>query len=191
MEDSASPSSKRARSLSPHEYIIRLPIPDDAFGSDGVFNTDSLYALLYNASTGLWESLVINNFNTDSMWVEIFADQFGYITLATWTQDFDEIAFEKDARMYNYPNPVNPEENPTVICYQLKKDATVSMKLYDVSGQLVLILIDGESKLALVQYRVLWDGLNRQGVMVANNVYFCVLETGDGNRTIHKIAVLR
>jgi hypothetical protein len=177
--------------ISPHEYVAWLPISDDLLESAGVFSTDQLYALLYNPSTGQWESLTIDELNMDSLWVRIAADQFGYLTLAAWTQDLEDVAFEKDAKMYNYPNPVNPEENPTVICYQLKKDATISLKVYDVSGRLVITLLEGENNLALVKYRVLWDGRNRRGVMVSNNVYFCVLETTDGLRTIHKIAVLR
>lgn len=67
----------------------------------------------------------------------------------------------------NYPNPFNPV---TLIKYSLKYDSYVSIKIYNIIGQLVKILVDNfESK----GYReILWDGTNGYGNQVSSGIYF-------------------
>ncbi len=40
--------------------------------------------------------------------------------------------------MTNYPNPFHPSDAPTTIAYKLSDDATVTMKIYTITGGLVL-----------------------------------------------------
>lgn len=75
----------------------------------------------------------------------------------------------------NYPNPFNPE---TTIRYGLSSDAIVSLTIYNIMGQVVRKLVDGES-LAAGQYQAVWDGRNESGVGVANGMYFYLLHAGD------------
>jgi hypothetical protein len=74
----------------------------------------------------------------------------------------------------NYPNPFNPS---TVISFQLPVDSEASLKIYNLNGQLVKLLVAG--KLEAGRHKVVWDGKNEAGVPVASGVYVYVLKAGD------------
>jgi len=79
----------------------------------------------------------------------------------------------------NYPNPFNPE---TWIPYALAKDAPVSIRIYDVKGQLIRQLDIGEQKAGgyLVKEKAAyWDGKNQSGQSVSSGLYFYCLKAGD------------
>jgi hypothetical protein len=67
----------------------------------------------------------------------------------------------------NFPNPFNPE---TTISFDLDDHAIVSLQIYDVTGQLVRELINGESYPA-GRYERLWDGKDNTGVTVGSGLY--------------------
>ena len=75
----------------------------------------------------------------------------------------------------NYPNPFNPE---TTIPYALSSDAIVSLTIYNIAGQVVRKLVDGEA-LAAGQYQAVWDGRSESGTSVASGMYFYLLHAGD------------
>ena len=75
----------------------------------------------------------------------------------------------------NYPNPFNPE---TTIPYALSSDAIVSLTIYNIAGQIVRNLVDGEA-LAAGQYQAVWDGRSESGASVASGMYFYLLHAGD------------
>ncbi len=75
----------------------------------------------------------------------------------------------------NYPNPFNPE---TTIPYALSSDAVVSLTIYNIAGQVVRKLVDGEA-LAAGQYQAVWDGRSESGTSVASGMYFYLLHAGD------------
>jgi hypothetical protein len=68
----------------------------------------------------------------------------------------------------NYPNPFNPV---TTIRYGVKERSFVSLKIYNVRGQLVKTLVN-EVKNPAVEYKANWDGTNNAGQSVASGVYF-------------------
>ena len=84
----------------------------------------------------------------------------------------------------NYPNPFNPD---TWISYELPEPGPVTVKIYNITGQLVKALVDEEQ--APGDYRVRWSGRDLHGAPVASGVYFCRLKAGAFNRTIRMVLV--
>jgi hypothetical protein len=73
----------------------------------------------------------------------------------------------------NYPNPFNPD---TIIGFDLVEESRVSVTVYDVTGQIVVTLSDGEAMRA-GHHEIVWNGLSRSGNKVASGVYFYQLHT--------------
>jgi len=93
--------------------------------------------------------------------------------------------------IYIYPNPFNPDTESGTIRYSLAKDAAVTIKIYDAAMQLVATLLTDEPQQADVEQAVSWNGTNDMGEIVANGVYFYVIESSAGERAVGKAAVLR
>ena len=77
----------------------------------------------------------------------------------------------------NYPNPFNPE---TWIPYQLAEDTEVTIRIYNVSGQIVRTVFSGHQASGYYFSRsqaAYWDGRNEFGEQVASGVYICELTT--------------
>jgi hypothetical protein len=93
----------------------------------------------------------------------------------------------KYALYQNYPNPFNPE---THIKFSVGTDAPahVSLKVYNVAGQLVKTLVD-EDKLP-GEYNQTWNGKNENNEDVASGVYFYKLKISDYVET-KKMVLLR
>jgi hypothetical protein len=79
----------------------------------------------------------------------------------------------------NYPNPFNPT---TTIKYAIKERAQVSLKIYNVAGQLVKTLVNEVQSPEEVR-PVIWNGLNNDGQPVSSGVYFYKLTTKDFAKT--------
>jgi hypothetical protein len=74
----------------------------------------------------------------------------------------------------NIPNPFNPI---TQIAYQLPKAGEVSLKIYNIRGQVVRTLVN-EFKQAGI-HEVVWDGRNNAGYDVASGIYLYRMKSGD------------
>ncbi|MBN1163185.1 MAG: T9SS type A sorting domain-containing protein [Candidatus Krumholzibacteriota bacterium] len=85
----------------------------------------------------------------------------------------------------NYPNPFNPV---TTIRFGLKRKGQVTLRIYDVSGRLVKILVEGVRDAG--PHTITWNGLNEKGAEAASGVYFYRLETKDFVQT-HKMVILK
>lgn len=84
-----------------------------------------------------------------------------------------------------YPNPFNPA---TKIEYVMPQAGDLSVKVYNVRGELVRTLIDEVT--AAGPGHVLWNGTSDQGRHVPSGVYFCEVRTG-GAAKIQKLALLK
>jgi hypothetical protein len=78
----------------------------------------------------------------------------------------------------NYPNPFTPV---TTVAYSISSPGEVDLRVYDVTGRLVQILVN-ELK-TRGEYRVSWDGCDSSGIKVAPGVYFIQLEAGGQAKT--------
>jgi hypothetical protein len=74
----------------------------------------------------------------------------------------------------NYPNPFNPT---TTITYTLAERADVSLRIYNVAGQLIRTLVNETGSPGEV-HTATWDGRNDAGQSVSSGVYFYRLTAG-------------
>ena len=82
--------------------------------------------------------------------------------------------------LQNYPNPFNPA---TTIRYTLQEEGPVSLRVYDLLGREVAVLLDGRENAGA--HSVVFDGRG-----LASGVYFYRLETGSFVKTM-KLTVIR
>jgi hypothetical protein len=80
----------------------------------------------------------------------------------------------------NYPNPFNPVTN---ISYMIPKNTKVSLKVYDIKGQLISTLFEGNQNEGI--YITQFDGSK-----LASGVYFYKLEAGDF-KEVRKMTLLK
>ncbi len=92
--------------------------------------------------------------------------------------------------LQNFPNPFNPE---TWIPYQLAKDASVTLTIYDTTGAVVQTISVGHKPAAIYESKdkaIYWDGRNHFGERVASGVYFYTLTAKDFTAT-RKMLILK
>ena len=78
----------------------------------------------------------------------------------------------------NYPNPFNPT---TTISYNMPTSGDVKLNVYNLRGQLVRSLVN-EAK-TVGNHKVVWDGKDDRGNIMASGIYFYRLETGKHSET--------
>jgi len=84
----------------------------------------------------------------------------------------------------NYPNPYNPV---TQITYQLPQPGVVSLKIYNVQGQLVRTLVN-EYKPAGA-HSISWNGRSDLGMEVSSGIYFYRIQAGKFTETKRMVLI--
>lgn len=86
----------------------------------------------------------------------------------------------------NYPNPFSPKTTPiTSISYQLPIATRVSLRIYNIAGQLVRKLVDKQQGAG--DFSVHWDGKDGEGRPLQSGLYLYQMQCGgmsDANRII-------
>jgi hypothetical protein len=101
-------------------------------------------------------------------------DGFFFI-LTGWVEDTDISSPPVEHQLLqNYPNPFNPN---TTINFALPEKSQVRLKIYDMSGKLVNVLVNGEKEAGY--HSVIWNGTDELGQEVASGIYFFQIESGD------------
>jgi hypothetical protein len=78
----------------------------------------------------------------------------------------------------NFPNPFNPA---TTINFHLAENTLVELKIYNIQGRLIKILVYVEMEAG--NHYTQWDGRDERGNAVASGVYFYRLTAGDFRET--------
>lgn len=87
--------------------------------------------------------------------------------------------------LQNHPNPFNTY---TIIQYKLLRPGKVKLRIFNLIGQLVKVLVDDFQKIDT--YKITWHGRDSKDRYVSSGVYFYELET-DNIRTMKKMMILR
>ena len=85
----------------------------------------------------------------------------------------------------NYPNPFNPS---TVIKYQVPETGPVRLAIYNVTGELLRVLIDARQ--AKGSQSIVWDGRTRVGALAPAGLYYYHL-TFNELKDVKKMVLLR
>ena len=86
-------------------------------------------------------------------------------------------------QLSNYPNPFNPTTN---ILYNIKENAHIDIRIYNIKGQLVKKLINENQTTG--RYSVVWNGVDNKANNVASGIYFVKMK--QGNKSISKKIIL-
>ncbi len=107
-------------------------------------------------------------------------------------KDSDEELSRSFSLGLNYPNPFNPATTIPFTVYgsrfMVHSPISTTLKIYNILGQLVRILVD-EEKLS-GNYQVIWDGEDQKGNPVCSGIYFYQLKAGDYQNT-RKMSLVR
>ncbi len=83
----------------------------------------------------------------------------------------------------------NPFEKSTIISYQLKREAQVSLEIYSMEGRLVKVLANKIQEKGT--HQVKWQGKNKSGHRVRNGIYFYRFNVNGKSVGVNKIMVMR
>ena len=114
----------------------------------------------------------------------ILLEHAGEVTVST-----DPISFiaPSDYKLsQNYPNPFNPN---TTIEYSIPINRKVSVKVYNITGQLINTLIDNQMVNAGT-HKVVWNGKNNLGRKVSTGMYLYSLEWA-GMKKVKSMTLLK
>ena len=78
----------------------------------------------------------------------------------------------RDFGLQNYPNPFNPS---TTISYFLPEKSPVKLQIFNLLGQPVRILTEGEQPAG--SHSVVWDGRDENGSPLSSGIYFYRLQS--------------
>ena len=118
----------------------------------------------------------INSFDVTGTSEQFFTIIYAYENIPVAVEDKEDIEQRipnKFALHQNYPNPFNAS---TQINYDLPEATKVTIKIFNINGQLVRTLVDG---LVPAGYHiVIWDGRDSSGMDLSSGVYIYKLNAG-------------
>jgi flagellar hook assembly protein FlgD len=100
------------------------------------------------------------------------------------TSDSDEVLIPAKLTLYqNFPNPFNPTTN---IAFSVPEASMVSIKVYNIKGQLVRNLLDEYTSAGT--HTIQWHGDNDLGRAIGSGIYF--IKISDETSSVIRKAVL-
>ena len=166
-----------------------------AFGPDGlVFHRPVTVTLTYNDAhldidqdgvSDFQEAELDVFFLDGNVWIKTKADarDMNNNTVTFTTNHFSVYALGNaeapdDFRIYWTKNPFNPAEGTTAVM-ELTEPGRISLKVYDLSGDMIRTISDNESVDGTTSRR--WDGLNDFDRFVGSGIYIYIFEYIDEN----------
>ena len=111
----------------------------------------------------------IYDYSMEDNWINVYKNNAG--TGVDFVKGIDRKSFDLSP---NYPNPFNPK---TTIRFSIDEPSQVSLKIYNIRGQLIKTLIDDFRESG--RHKIIWDGTNSRNQPVASGLYFFQFNSGD------------
>jgi subtilisin-like proprotein convertase family protein len=141
---------------------------DSELSVDGPGSLDDFVS---EGSAGEWEIWISDNAGIDvGMLNDWCLHIWGGVTTDAPEGDLVELPREP-VLLGASPNPFNPVAK---VAYGLPSDGRVALRVYNVAGKLVRVLVDGVE--AAGYHEAVWDGRNERGESAASGVYFARME---------------
>ncbi|MDO9577893.1 MAG: C25 family cysteine peptidase [Candidatus Cloacimonadales bacterium] len=103
------------------------------------------------------------------------------------TEPENEIPTVYELKLFpNYPNPFNPE---TTISFSIPEDSKVGLTIYNIKGQKVRTLVNGELEKGL--HDVVWNSKDSSSKSVASGVYFYKFDVNGKMKGLKKMLLLK
>ncbi|MCH8305687.1 MAG: lamin tail domain-containing protein [Candidatus Marinimicrobia bacterium] len=164
------------------EYVAWAFYDDDSEDSLGLVTADNSAEYTLTATDPAQHAHIIVIANSEAgcgLWSEIY--------------EYDDIVAVGDEKVIpetydlsaNYPNPFNPT---TKINYQLKENTQVKIVVFNLLGEQVATLVDGEQTAGV--YITEWNGLSDSRKVLASGIYFYRMTAGDFTKT-NKMILLK
>jgi hypothetical protein len=150
---------------------------------------DELRVLIYSpqgnaVSPGENSFFTLKNAEGLTLTQAIFSDQEGNLLNGEINYNGEKGVPNSFCLSQNYPNPFNPE---TYIDFSVPTDEKISLKIYNIRGQLVKTLMDEEVKAG--RHTVKWDGTNQDNQKVASGIYLYRLASQTYKQTRRMVLV--
>ena len=156
-------------------YRVQLSLDYDfssvVLDSTGILTQELAVSDLDDGTEYFWRLRAVYG-EHESEWSEVWSFNTNTITSATSYTRKVPVDFSLDQ---NYPNPFNPT---TTIRFALPTESTVRMEIYNMLGQLVSTLVDGERMQAGI-YEKVWNGRDAGGMQVSSGTYIYRVVAGD------------
>ena len=150
-------------------------------------NEDLKYAYL---DPGLgWVLQTVDSTGNVGLWTSISLNQGRHPCIAYYSEDSGlkyacsaSVGVEEkinppttDQKVRLFHSSSNPFTNSTAISFGLPVSAPVTLRIYDMTGRIVRVLVEGEKEEGFNS--VVWDGRDERGEPVGAGVYFYKLDT--------------
>jgi hypothetical protein len=122
---------------------------------------------------------MIENFRSNLLWNNFMAnpeipamlDSIGFVPDSTVGVNDEKIYPDEFKIIGNFPNPFNPS---TTIVFTLPKNENVVIKIYNVLGEEIIKITDGEFSAG--KNEIIWNGVDQNGSAVDSGVYFYTIK---------------
>jgi len=118
-------------------------------------------------------NLLWNNFMANPE-IQPMLDSIGFVPDSTVGVNDEEIPIDDFQIIGNYPNPFNPS---TTIVFTLPKTDKVVISIYNVLGEEIIKLADGEYISG--KNEVTWNGIDQNGSVAESGIYFYAIKYQD------------
>jgi hypothetical protein len=156
---------------------LRLAIRADAMPDSYLIKFENADSLMYQNA--------LSTINGDSLIIPIF-DERSVVVNRREDINGENAIPDIFSLNQNYPNPFN---GSTVISFSLQQSDNIELSIFNVLGEKVNTLISGP--MAAGTTRVIWNGTDDDGRVLASGIYLYRLKTAGGKMIFNKMTLMK
>ncbi|MFC2060938.1 hypothetical protein ACFLUV_00330 [Elusimicrobiota bacterium] len=128
--------------------------------------------------------------------IAYYDHSMGHLKYTYWEDDDDDDEpvpdLKKDDEVIIGNNKFNPRDGDECrIMYDISHDQEITIKVYNLRGQLVKTIIENEMKDEGAHGEDTWDGLDSRDYDVPSGIYYIVIESNADWKKVKKVAIVK